>query len=183
MENEKINLEEVSKKECNCQKCGKSLEFDAKFCSNCGSIVELQEEESICQKCGIELNEDANFCQKCGTSKKSKILNTNDNLEISKQDIVENKNIAMLCYLGLFMLIPYLTKPNSNFIKYHSNQGLLLLILGILSSLIMIIPILGWGIGFMGYILVTVLFFIGIKNVLKGEVRPLPLIGKYMLIK
>lgn len=183
MENEKIILEEVSTKECNCLKCGKNLESDAKFCSGCGAIVELQKDESICKKCGEELKEEANFCQKCGASKVSKAFKANEPLEISEQDIAENKNIAMFCYFGLFMLIPYLTKPNSNFIKYHSNQGLLLLILGILSSLIMIIPILGWGIGFIGYILVTVFFFIGIKNVLKGEVKPLPLIGKYTLIK
>ena len=180
MENEKIILDTISEEKCKCQKCGKLLEEDAKFCSSCGAIVELLEDELVCRKCGLELSKEAKFCQRCGTPKKARL---NESLEISQEDIDENKNIAILCYFGLFMLIPYLTRPNSNFIKYHSNQGVLILIATILSSVVMIIPILGWILGIVGYIFITVFFFIGIKNVLKGEIKPLPLIGKYILIK
>lgn len=81
------------------------------------------------------------------------------------------------------MLIPFLTKPNSGFIKYHSNQGLLLLILSIVSSFITIIPILGWILGLIVLIVSFVFFIMGIINVVKGRVKPLPLIEKYKLIK
>lgn len=166
-----------------CEKCGKILDEGVKFCPSCGTEVKTEEKEElldpICKKCGTILSDDVKFCPNCGTSRKSK----KESLEITEDDIKEHKNLAILCYLGIFMLIPFLTKPNSGFIKYHSNQGLLLLILSIVSSFITIIPILGWILGLIGLIVSFVFFIMGIINVVKGRVKPLPLIGKYKLIK
>ena len=91
MENEKIILEEVSTKECNCLKCGKNLESDAKFCSGCGAIVELQKDESICKKCDTEIDINIlsiheTYCEKC------KILNTNNTKILKPQFIIHNSS-------------------------------------------------------------------------------------------
>jgi len=74
--------------------------------------------------------------------------------------------------------------PDSQFGKFHANQGLLLLILGFAGSFILsIIPIIGWiilpffGIG------VFVLAVIGLINGFGGKVKELPLIGHFRLIK
>lgn len=168
-------------KESVCRKCGKVLDEKVKFCPNCGTEVKVEEEllDPICRKCRTVLSDDVKFCPNCGTARKLK----KENLEITEEDIKEHKNLAILCYLGIFMLIPFLTKPNSGFIKYHFNQGLLLFILSIISSFIMVIPILGWIFGLIGLITSFVFFIMGIINVIKGRVKPLPIIGKYKLIK
>ena len=107
----------------------------------------------------------------------------NSNNEISTTDIEENKMITILCYFGLFLLIPYLTKPNSKFVKYHANQGIILLLAWIACSVVLIIPILGWIVGLIGFLFLFVCFIIGIINVLNGRCKPLPLIGKFTVLK
>ena len=100
------------------------------------------------------------------------------------QDVEENKGICVLCYLGILLLIPLLSKPNSQFVKYHSNQGLVLLIMGIAVGILTMIPYLGWFvIGPLGYIFTLVCIIIGIINAVGGQMKPLPLIGKISLIK
>jgi uncharacterized membrane protein len=99
-------------------------------------------------------------------------------------DIQENKGISVLCYLGILLLIPLLSKPNSGYVRYHSNQGLLLLILEILVGLLSWIPFVGWYvIGPLGGIAILVGVIMGIINTTSGLMKPLPLIGKITLLK
>ncbi|MDG6249434.1 zinc-ribbon domain-containing protein [Methanocalculus sp.] len=47
-----------------CLKCGKTLERDAKFCSQCGT----KSEAYVCNNCGSSIPPDAKYCPGCGTS-------------------------------------------------------------------------------------------------------------------
>ncbi len=68
--------------------------------------------------------------------------------------------------------------------KYHSNQGLILLIYSILVSILGMIPYLGWFIIWpVGYIFMLVCLILGIVNAVNGHLKPLPLIGGITLIK
>lgn len=88
------------------------------------------------------------------------------------------KNIAALCYI--FFLIGYFTvEKDSPFVKFHIKQSLTLLIFAVITSVIGIIPLLGWLIAFLGGILSLILFIIGILNALGGKEKELPIIGKY----
>lgn len=99
-------------------------------------------------------------------------------------DVEENKGICVLCYLGILLLIPLLSKPNSAYVRYHSNQGLVLLIFSIVIGILMMIPYLGWFlIGPVGYIFTLVCIIMGIVNTVGGQMKPLPLIGGISLIK
>lgn len=51
-----------------CVHCGKILNNDLNYCSECGEkIVEFQmEKEFKCKKCGYKLSPTFNFCPKCG---------------------------------------------------------------------------------------------------------------------
>ena len=111
----------------------------------------------------------------------------------AKKDAEDNKLITILAYLGLLFLIPYFVKKNSKFARFHCNQGLVLLITaaialtatGIVSAIFGAIR-LGW----LGTILMTLaelgwlaFIVIGIINVVKGETKELPLIGKFRILK
>jgi uncharacterized membrane protein len=67
---------------------------------------------------------------------------------------------------------------------YHANQGLTLFLAGIAVSIIGSIPIIGWFLILpIGSLVVLVIGIIGILNAIKGEAKPLPLIGKFTLLK
>ena len=91
--------------------------------------------------------------------------------------------MGLLCYLGPLLLIPLLTKPDSQFLRYHCNQGLLLMIFCILANLCFHIPFIGWLAGIAGCCISISNFFKGIKNVREGKRRPLPFFGDITLIK
>ncbi len=97
-------------------------------------------------------------------------------------DVRNNKAISYLCYFGPLFLIPYLTRSNSDFVKFHSNQGLLLLLASLLTKICDFIPILGWMISVAGTLFVIAGFFQGLSNVSKGIKKPLPLIGEIKLL-
>ena len=118
-------------------------------------------------------------------------------------DAEDNKVMAVLAYLGILVLVPILAAKESRFAQYHANQGLVLLIAGIggfivlsifstITSMILgNIPILGALVGlflggllyFIAWIAVMILVIMGILNAVKGEEKPLPVIGKYNLLK
>ncbi len=102
--------------------------------------------------------------------------------KVSSKDVEENKAIAAIGYLGILCLIPLLAKKDSPFAQYHGKQGLALLVLIIIAQLgwiIYWIPILGWLIMVAVYVLIAVLFVMGIMNALNGKMKPLPVVGKY----
>lgn len=98
------------------------------------------------------------------------------------RDASDNRYLCILCYFGILLLIPLLSQPNSAYCRYHSNQGLVLLLLGIALSIVAIIPILGWIVDIVGVIFVAVCFIMGIVNTCKGEMKPLPIIGKINIL-
>ncbi|MBR8702352.1 MULTISPECIES: zinc-ribbon domain-containing protein [unclassified Fusobacterium] len=176
---------EEKKAPTNCRKCGAPLLPGAKFCEKCGAPVQEEKVPTNCRKCGAPLPPGAKFCERCGAPVQG-INNTqggNNSDEITFEDIQENKFISILCYFGIFMLIPFLMRPNSKFVRFHCNQGLILLIFYFICGIVMVIPVLGWIIGIIGFIFSLILFIIGIINVVKGNAKELPLIGKYRIIK
>jgi hypothetical protein len=50
-----------------CPNCGKELPDDARFCGDCGTLVEVQEKlPDCCANCFAELPEGVKFCLQCG---------------------------------------------------------------------------------------------------------------------
>lgn len=111
-----------------------------------------------------------------------------DNIpNISQEDINANKGMAALSYLGFLFLIPMLSKKDSQFCRYHVNQGIILFIIevagnilfNILGMFLGIFTIIG-GVFWLAYV---VLIILGIVNATTGKVKPLPLIGGFTLYK
>lgn len=107
----------------------------------------------------------------------------NNNMEYNDmEDIEQNKTVAGLAYLLFFL--PLVTAPESKYGKFHANQGLILLILGIAGNFILgIIPIIGWLLVPLFGAFVLILGIMGMINGFNGRTKELPLIGKFRLIK
>lgn len=82
-----------------CPKCG--LEFEGKFCPNCGA---KWEEEKTCSSCGAKLNGATRFCNECGYS----FVATNEvKAESNKKQGNGQKNTVANVY-GILKYIPAL---------------------------------------------------------------------------
>lgn len=97
-------------------------------------------------------------------------------------DVKKNQTMAILAYFLFF--IPMLSAKKSKYAMFHANQSLILLIISVASNLIIgMIPAVGGMISGLIGIAVFVLWLMGIISAASGEVKPLPLIGGYTLIK
>lgn len=94
-----------------------------------------------------------------------------------------DKVFGILSYFGILWLIGLLA-GKTEFAKFHANQGLVLFIAGIIIGAVSAVPIVGWFIvAPLGSIATLVLAIMGIVNAAKGEMKPLPVIGKFQIIK
>lgn len=104
----------------------------------------------------------------------------------SEENFDNVKTVAAVAYLGITFFVPLLTNPESDFARFHANQGLLLLITGtvvnILGGMLMVV-LIGLVILPLGNLFVLILFIMGLINAMNGEKKPLPLIGGIQLIK
>lgn len=101
-------------------------------------------------------------------------------------DVEQNKVMAIVGYvIPLLFFVPMLSEKKSPFGMFHANQQLVLLITAILVQVVgTVIPILGWFIILpFGMLVVFVLAIIGVINSAKGQMKSLPLIGGFSIIK
>ena len=113
--------------------------------------------------------------------------------EFDTADIEKNKGLAALAYLIFF--IPLIACGDSKFGRYHSNQGLLLLIAGLACNIVVkivgtVFLTISWRLFFIETLLFGVLellllafFIIGLVNAINGKAKELPIIGKFKIIK
>lgn len=110
-----------------------------------------------------------------------------ENFTVDPKDAQDNKIMGILAYLGILVLIPIFAAKESPFARFHANQGLLLLIANVAFSIIYyILMFISLTVGMIFGILsigILVLIIIGIINAAKGEMKELPIIGKYRILK
>ena len=98
-----------------------------------------------------------------------------------------NKLLAAISYIGILFLVPLLAAKDDAFARYHANQGLVLFIAKIAAAIagfiLGFIPVIGIIVAWIIRIALFVLMILGIINALKGEMKPLPLIGGIEIIK
>lgn len=109
--------------------------------------------------------------------------------QFTEADVSGNKVMAVVAYLGILVLIPIFAAKDSPYAKFHSNQGLVLVLTGwvvsIALNLLGKLPLIGWLTGILGALvgLVTfVLLIIGIINAVTGKAKNLPIIGSIRLL-
>lgn len=106
-----------------------------------------------------------------------------------KADAENNKAMAIVGYIFPFLFfLPLVmeSSKNSPFARFHANQQLMLLIaffaiwiVGMILALILI----GFLIWLVGYIFLGVCIIMGIINAVNGQMKKLPLIGGFTILK
>ncbi len=101
----------------------------------------------------------------------------------SQNEVNKYKVYGVLSYIGILFIIGLIVDNNARYIRFHANQGIILLIAGIIGAMIGSVPIVGELIGVIISIGVFVGAIIGIVTAIQGEEKPLPLIGGIRLIR
>lgn len=185
-----------------CNECGTSVEEGKRFCPACGTEMPDRAAQQGTgfgqQAAGFGGGYGGAAQQGTGNSFEEKLKNLNNTAdttyEFSADDVQKNKGMAILAYIGILVLIPLFAAKDSKFARYHTNQGLVLLIVniayGILSGVIgalfgrlffplTMIP----GIFRLLSLAILALMVLGIVNAAKGLAKELPIIGRYKVLK
>lgn len=171
------------------------------FCRNCGTQV--QDGTKFCPSCGGAVGTDTAQAQQRRAYQAPVMPGAPTHADI--HDAQENKTMSILAYILFF--IPLLTGAHktSPFAKYHTNQGTVLFLFTLAWSIVywvltaIFTAILfnpttwvsgGWGalgvittILSLLWLIPTILCVVGIINAAGGKMQPLPVIGKFSIIK
>ncbi len=152
-----------------------------------------------CRHCGAQMDDNAAYCPKCGAAANPEAKQA---VPLESNDIADNKAISILSYLGPLVFIPLFARKNSPFAQFHAKQGVTLLALNILCTIVnsllgMIqftrgsffggfVTYVPWYIQAVRYSLsacVIALAVFGIIHVARGQKKPLPVIGWIKIVK
>ena len=152
-----------------------------------------------CRHCGAQMDDNAAYCPKCGAAANPEAKQA---VPLEPNDIADNKAISILSYLGPLVFIPLFARKNSPFAQFHAKQGVTLLALNILCTIVnsllgMIqftrgsffggfVTYVPWYIQTVRYSLsacVIALAVFGIIHVARGQKKPLPVIGWIKIVK
>lgn len=108
---------------------------------------------------------------------------------VTKKEIEENKMNGVLCYLWILVIVPLVDEKakKSPYVKFHINQGLILIITSIILfpvyMILAFIPFLGWLISFVLGVGLFVIWLMGLLSAINGEMKRLPIIGNFEIYK
>jgi uncharacterized membrane protein len=109
--------------------------------------------------------------------------------KVESSDVEKNKPMAIIGYIiPILFFIPLLSEEGkkSPFAKFHANQQLNLLLFGVIgytASAILMIILIGFLLYFVVIIGSLVFLIMGIINAAKGEMKKLPIIGGFSILK
>ena len=105
-------------------------------------------------------------------------------------DIERNKtNGLLMTIIPILFFLPLVSDDmkSSSYLKFFSNQSLLVIIAAVLSgicgTILGFIPLIGWILGWAISALVLVLYILNIVNAANGNGKKLPVIGGISIIK
>ena len=138
---------------------------------------------AFCAKCGSELSDSEKFCGKCGEP----VAQPGSNYTVVQSNS-NDKLMGVLSYLGILCLIPYFSKGQTSFVRYHAIRGLNLFLLEVIATAaIWIISAISYNLGSVISWIVSLaslaFTIIGIVTVSNNEQKDLPIIGDIRFVK
>jgi uncharacterized membrane protein len=191
-----------------CSKCGAQITDGAAFCASCGGAAQAEAQQGYQQaeaQQGYQQADAQQGYQQPGQNYQQQTYQAPGgvvypNLAV---DADANKVFGIVSYFGILVLISIFGAPkNSKYARFHANQGLVLFIFDIvlmiavaiisailtaigfsLYQLLAVMAIISTIIWLAAWVFIVVLVIIGIVNAAKGEMKPLPVIGKITILK
>ena len=186
-----------------CPNCGIPLEEGAQQCRLCktpivtGEVIPpnrsyVQQDDVYDQQ--TQYNQDGGYGQQTqynqnsGYSQKIDYQSNGAGNKQPAKEVITNADriFAVMAYVGFFVIVPILFRPNSRFVRFHVNQGLVLFLI---DSIMMLIGGVVGGVWIMVKVLDViqwlcyVMMILGILFALQGREKELPLIGKIKLLR
>lgn len=177
-----------------CIKCGAKAPDGTRYCPQCGAEIPLQGRQEYTY--GQDTNQQGYYEQGSRTTGTGYESRQDGGAYFDIEDVRTNKAMGVLSYLGILVLIPILAgNKNSEYVRFHSNQGLVLFIVSVVVNLLSgnwvfglhsFINFRGWWFGWIFDLIELALFIIaimGIVHACRGERKELPIIGQIHLFK
>lgn len=102
-------------------------------------------------------------------------------METTPQAINQDDKVhAALSYMWILCLYPLLFKREREYVHWHARQGFVLFIGEFIIFLVSMVPVLGWFVGFVGWILAGILSVLGIVAALGGRKWEMPIVYEYV---
>lgn len=96
--------------------------------------------------------------------------------------LTEDRTVAILSYVTIigFIVAIFLHQSRKTGLgAFHLRQVLGLVLTGVVGGVCAVVPILGWIVWFVVVIGLFVLWLLGLISALRGEARPVPLLGEH----
>jgi len=94
----------------------------------------------------------------------------------------EDKTVAILCYITLIGFIAAIFMHQNHKTQlgaFHLRQVLGMVLTAAAGSVCGVVPILGWIVWFLVVLVLFVFWVLGLVSAVKGEMRPVPLLGEH----
>ncbi len=188
-----------------CAQCGAENKGDSRFCFNCGASVGAapippvppiqQENEGNQQQAYQQPNYQQSSYQQ--PSYQQPVYQQPERTYVPDGDArsMGVGAVSLLAYWSILFFVPLVAYKDSKFARFHAGQGLNLLLLSVAYGLVTtilsaIFMAISFGLGAaiasllsLAGLVIPVLMIIGIVNVCKGQMKPLPVIGNINIIK
>lgn len=176
-----------------CARCGRKLNDGTKFCPGCGAPVQAQGGQTLRTDGARSVSASSNSQSQQSQSWEKLSQGKDLSGEFRADDIEQNKLLAVLSYFSLLVILPIFLAKESKYARFHANQGMILMIVTMgwqfaSSMLSLAFSRFWWQLRFVlpftgiVYILLLVLFVMGVANALSGKAKELPLIGKFRIL-
>jgi uncharacterized membrane protein len=96
--------------------------------------------------------------------------------------VAEDKTVAIISYITIIGFIAAIfmhTSQKTRLGAFHLRQVLGIVLTGTVGFVCAFVPILGWLVWFVVVIGLFVLWLLGLLSALKGEMRPVPILGQH----
>lgn len=148
-------------------------------CPNCGSVVE--EGGAFCRSCGFNLNNAGSVQQPYQQQNFQPMYDPYDHTqEFAAEEVLKNKIFASLIYvlgpIGLIIAILLNQTEKSAYMAFHIRQGARLTAA---TTVCWLIPIFGWLVAIVLYVVSILCFF----DTLKGKSKEPPIVSSFQSFK
>ena len=184
-----------------CAQCGAENKGDSRFCYNCGAAVSAAPVPPVQENAGEQQSYQQQAYQQPNYQQSAYQQTAYQQPERTYVADGDERTlgvgaVSILAYWSILFFVPLVAYKDSKFARFHAGQGLTLLLFSIaywiaavIVSAIFTAISVGLGVAIAsllylaGLVIIVILVIMGIVNVCKGLMKPLPIIGNINIIK